>query len=107
VLVPFLLEPLGDAFDRADELMLERSRRINGGVLSMLVVLAIASAVTLGLTAPEAKQRWISAMLFVLLTMSLLTILDLDQTTSGNIRLSDTAWRHVLSGMTNAGLMPR
>jgi hypothetical protein len=102
VLVPFLLEPLGDAFDRADELMLERSRRINGGVLSMLVVLAIASAVTLGLTAPAAKQRWISAMLFVLLTMSLLTILDLDQTTSGNIRLSDTAWRHALSGMTAA-----
>jgi hypothetical protein len=106
-LVPFLLEPLGDAFDRADELMLERSRRIDGGVLSMLIVLAIASAATLGLTAPDARQRWISAMLFLLLTMSLLSILDLDQPTSGNIRLSDAAWRHALSGMTVTDVPPR
>jgi hypothetical protein len=98
-LVPFFLDPFGDAFDRADDLMLERTRRIDGGLLSMLVVLALASAVTLGLTAPTARQRWISAMLFALLTMSLLTILDLDQATSGNIRLSDTASRHDLSGM--------
>jgi hypothetical protein len=106
-LVPFLLEPLGDAFDHADESRLERSRRIDGGVLSMLIVLAIASAVTLGLTAPDVRQRWISAMLFVLLTMSLLTILDLDQANSGNVRLSDAAWRQALSGMTLTDLPSR
>jgi cellobiose-specific phosphotransferase system component IIC len=99
-LVPFLLTPLGDSFDRADEAMLERNRRIDGGVLSMLVVLAIASALTLGLTAPEARQRLISAMLFVLLTMSLLSILDLDQPTQGRSQLSDAAWQHALAGMT-------
>lgn len=99
-LVPFLLTPLGDSFDRADEAMLERNRRIDGGVLSMLVVLAMASALTLGLTAPEARQRLISAMLFVLLTMSLLSILDLDQPTQGRSQLSDAAWQHALAGMT-------
>lgn len=99
-LVPFLLTPLGDSFDRADEAMLERNRRIDGGVLSMLVVLALASALTLGLTAPQTKQRSISAMLFVLLTMALLSILDLDQPMQGRSQLSDAAWQHALAGMT-------
>lgn len=99
VLLPFLLTPLEESFDRADESTLERNRRIDGGVLAMLVVLAVASALTLGLTAPKPQQRAISAMLFGLLTMSLLSILDLDQPTRGQSRISDAAWRHALSEM--------
>jgi hypothetical protein len=106
-MVPFLLGPLGEAFDTADEQRLQQARRIDGGVLSMLVVLALASALTVGLTAPKGRHRWISAMLFTLLTMSLLSILDLDQANAGRSQLSDAAWRQALSGMATTALPPR
>lgn len=96
-LTTFLLVPLGDALQSADNQALERARRIVGSVLLMLVVLAVTAAAALGLTTPGARMRPISAMLFALVTLAQMTILDLDQANSGRIRMSDTAWRQTVA----------
>lgn len=95
-LEPFLLAPLNEAYDSAAAQRMERQRRIEASVLALLIVYAGAATLTLGLTAPGRPQRGLAIMLSLLLTMSLLAILDLDRPNSGQIRQSDRALRTVL-----------
>lgn len=90
-LTPFLLDPLDRALDRAAALDAELGDRLQGSVLALLVVYALAGAFTLGLTAPGPRQRSLATMMAVLLVMGLLAILDLDQAGTGRARLSDAA----------------
>lgn len=90
-MVPFLLDPLDRALDRAAALDAELGDRLQGSVLALLVVYTLAGAFTLGLTAPGPRQRSLATMMSVLLVMGLLAILDLDQAGTGRARLSGTA----------------
>lgn len=99
----FLLTPLDAASDGLALQRLERERRIEAGVLSLLIVYAAASSFTLGYAAPGRQQRGLAAMLSLLLVMCLLAILDLDRPNTGRSRLSDTALRTVMSTMAFTG----
>jgi hypothetical protein len=78
-------------FDAASSRRAERDARIPGRVLDVVSLFALISAGIVGYVLGRKEDRHhiaVTSILFLLLTMAMLLILDLDRPWSGGIRLS-------------------
>lgn len=85
-----IVNAMNEMFDIAAARKAEREAHIPGSVVEILLLYALLSAGIVGyvLGASETRHRGISFLLFVLLTLSLLLILDLDRPWRGGITVS-------------------
>jgi hypothetical protein len=97
-----LLDPLNQAFDAASSRQAELGARLPPAVLEALLLYALAAAAALGYSVSSGRHRAISAMLFVLLGLSILLIVDLDRPRSGAIRVPQAAMAAALEAMQPA-----
>ena len=76
-----------------------RLTRVPPGVLEILFVYVIVAAAMLGYVLDELRARIAACLLFLLLTLSLVVIVDLNRPESGFIREPQTAMRMLSSSM--------
>jgi hypothetical protein len=79
----------------------EREAHIPGAVVEILLLYALLSAGIVGyvLGASEARHRGITFVLFVLLTLSLVLILDLDRPWRGGVTVSQQPMADLVAGL--------
>ena len=80
--------------------------RVPGTILLGLFVFNLLSAAMLGyaLTGSRARQRPATVVLFVLLTMALMLILDLDAPQRGMIKVDQTPMKQLVQGLRERGV---
>ncbi|MFL5348485.1 MAG: hypothetical protein ACJ8AT_27120 [Hyalangium sp.] len=71
-------------FDRSRKVA--RQTRVPPEVLQVLYIYLVVAAAILGFVLEERRSRFVAVVLFLLLTMSIITIVDLNRPTSGRIR---------------------
>ena len=83
-------EPMARVIEIQEERRSARHARVPGEVLGALIVYSLITAYTLGyvMGGIRSRHRIVSTILFALITVSILVTLDLDNPTSGAIRLS-------------------
>lgn len=96
-----LVKAMNEMFDIAAARKAEREAHIPGTVVEILLLYALLSAGIVGyvLGASEARHRGISFLLFVLLTLSLTLILDLDRPWRGGITVSQQPMTDLVAGL--------
>lgn len=89
-LAPSLISSVNDVIDVGSEREAINLARVPASVIYMLLGYAMISAFVLGYSQANASvtQRVANRMLFVLLTMALVTIFDLDRPATGAIKVS-------------------
>ena len=100
-MAPMLLGPLNDAFDAASARKAALAARLPVSVMGALSLYAIVAAGMLGyaVTAAGGRHRGASLVLFVLLTLAMELIVDLDRPRSGTIHVSQAPMADALAGM--------
>jgi len=100
-MAPILLQPLNDAFDAASARKAALAARLPASVMAALSLYAIGAAGMLGyaVTAAGGRHRGASLVLFVLLTLAMELILDLDRPRSGKIHVSQAPMADALAAM--------
>jgi hypothetical protein len=85
-----ILTAMNEMFDAASSRKAERDAHIPGRVLEVLILYALMSAGIVGyvLGGSGRRHRAVTSILFLLLTLALLLILDLDRPWSGGITVS-------------------
>lgn len=99
---PSLIASINDVIDIGSEREATNLARVPPSVLAMLLGYSLISAFVLGYSHATAglSQRLGSRMLFLLLTLALVTILDLDRPASGAIKVSQQPMVELISGFT-------
>jgi hypothetical protein len=94
--------PLNDAFDTATKRKAALSARLPTAVLATLALYAVIAAGLLGYTVEGAggRHRIASLLMFLLLTLAIGLILDLDRPRSGAIEVPQTPMADALAAMT-------
>jgi hypothetical protein len=89
-LAPSLISSVNDVIDVGSEREAINLARVPASVIYMLLGYALISAFVLGYSQAIASvtQRVANRMLFVLLTLALVTIFDLDRPATGAIKVS-------------------
>jgi ABC-type branched-subunit amino acid transport system permease subunit len=92
---------MNEMFDIAAARKAEREAHIPGAVVEILLLYALLSAGIVGyvLGASEARHRGITFVLFVLLTLSLVLILDLDRPWRGGVTVSQQPMADLVAGL--------
>lgn len=99
-LAPMILDPLNEAFDAASSRSAALQSRIPTSVLASLAIYVWVSAAVLGYSVGRhSRHRIASGVMFVLLTMAIALILDLDRPRDGTIRIAQTAMQATLADM--------
>ena len=85
-----IVSATNEMFDVASARKAEREARIPGRVIEVLMLYALMSAAIVGYVLGRSgrRHRLVTAVLFILLTLALLLILDLDRPWSGAITVS-------------------
>jgi hypothetical protein len=96
-----LINAMNEMFDIAAARKAEREAHIPGAVVEILLLYALLSAGIVGyvLGASEARHRGITFVLFVLLTLSLVLILDLDRPWRGGVTVSQQPMADLVAGL--------
>jgi hypothetical protein len=96
-----IVTAFNDLFDIASARKAERAARIPSRVLEVLVLYALMAAAIIGyvLGGTGKSHRTVTSILFVLLTLALLLILDLDRPWSGSITVSQQPMIDARAGM--------
>lgn len=99
-LAAMITPAVNDALDIGVTREATHASRIPTAVLAVLVVYALVSAGVLGsaLDAAGRRNRGMSALLFLLLTMAIMVILDLDRSQEGFIRISQEPLAQLVDG---------
>lgn len=99
-LAPSLIASVNDVIDIGSEREASNLARVPPSVLAMLLGYALISAFMLGYAQKRAgtSQQVGSRVLFVLLTLALITILDLDRPASGAIKVSQQPMAELIAG---------
>lgn len=99
-LAAMITPAINDAIDIGVSREATHASRIPAMVLAVLVIYAWVSAGVLGsaLDAAGRRNRGMSALLFVLLTMAIIVILDLDRPQEGAIRISQQPLADLVAG---------
>ena len=89
-LAPLVVSAINDAIDVGAAREAEHSARLPTTVAAVLFVYSVIAAGVLGfaLTGSSRTHRPVSALMFLLLTLALMLILDLDRPRSGSIQVS-------------------
>lgn len=97
---PSLIASVNDVIDIGSEREATNLARVPPSVLAMLLGYALISAFVLGYSQAHSStsQRVGSRMLFLLLTLALVTILDLDRPASGAIKVSQQPMVELIAG---------
>lgn len=92
---------VNDMFDAASSRAAERAAHIPGEVLTVLVIYAIMAAGIVGYVMGDSgrRHRTVTMILFLLLTMAITLILDLDRPLSGAITVSQQPMWDVRAAM--------
>jgi len=100
-MAPMLLQPLNEAFDAAAARRAALAARLPASVVAALSLYMIVAAGMLGYTVAAAggRHRIASMVLFLLLTLAMDLILDLDRPRNGAIHISQAAMADTLSAM--------
>jgi len=96
-----LITATTEMFDNAAKRRAEREARIPNAVLDMLVLYAFLSAGIVGYVIGRNGRRHaaVAGLLFLLLSLSLALILDLDRPWSGNITVDQSPMTQVIASM--------
>lgn len=99
-----ILTAMNEMFDAASARRAERDAHIPGRVLEVLILYALMSAGIVGyvLGGSGKRHRAVTSILFLLLTLALLLILDLDRPWSGGITVSQQPMHDARAAMTQA-----
>jgi hypothetical protein len=99
-LAPSLISSVNDVIDVGSEREAVNLARVPASVIYMLLAYAIISAFVLGYSKANASltQRVANRMLFVLLTLALVTIFDLDRPATGAIKVSHQPMVELIAG---------
>ncbi len=99
-----ILTSMNEMFDAASARRAERDAHIPGRVLEVLILYALMSAGIVGyvLGGSGKRHRAVTSILFLLLTLALLLILDLDRPWSGGITVSQQPMHDARAAMTQA-----
>ncbi len=102
-----ILTAMNEMFDAASARRAERDAHIPGRVLEVLILYALMSAGIVGyvLGGSGKRHRVVTSILFLLLTLALLLILDLDRPWSGGITVSQQPMHDARAAM-NAPISP-
>lgn len=102
-----ILTAMNEMFDAASARRAERDAHIPGRVLDVLILYALMSAGIVGyvLGGSGKRHRAVTSILFLLLTLALLLILDLDRPWSGGITVSQQPMHDTRAAM-NAAISP-
>jgi uncharacterized membrane protein len=96
-----IITAVNEMFDAASSRKAERDARIPAEVLLVLILYAIAAAAIVGyvMRAAGKRHRAITLVVFLLLTLALMLILDLDRPRSGAIQVSQQPMLDVRASM--------
>lgn len=99
-LAPALISSVNEVIDVGSEREAINLARVPTSVIFMLLGYAIISAFVLGYSQANASvaQRVANKMLFVLLTLALVTIFDLDRPSTGTIKVSQQPMAELIKG---------
>lgn len=99
-LAPALIGSVNDVIDVGSEREAINLARVPPSVIFMLLGYAIISAFILGYSQakPSVSQRVANSMLFILLTVALVTIFDLDRPATGTIKVSQQPMAELIKG---------
>lgn len=102
-LAPSLISSVNDVIDVGSEREAINLARVPASVIYMLLGYAIISAFVLGYSQANSSvtQRVANRMLFVLLTLALITIFDLDRPATGAIKVSQQPMIELIAGFRN------
>lgn len=89
------LQSVTDLIAVSQQRLAARQAYIPSRVYLILLIYTAISAVVLGYTCADSRQYFVNGILFLLLTLSLVLIIDLDRPTSGGIRESQLAMENV------------
>jgi hypothetical protein len=107
VLPMFLLTPLNSAFDLRSAQIAEQKAQIPPFVMWALFLYATLSAGLIGFVAFEQAMRTASYVFFLLMTLALTLVIDLDQPRIGAIRVPIDSLTDTLAGMQAKANRPR
>ncbi|THD59747.1 hypothetical protein [Phenylobacterium sp.] len=96
-----VLAPINEAFDTASKRKSALAARLPTAVVGTLALYSLIAAGMLGYTAAGAgrRSRVTSTLLFMLLTLAICLILDLDRARSGMIQVPQTPMADVIAAM--------
>jgi hypothetical protein len=96
----YMLPPINAVLDIGVEREALNESRIPGAILFSLIAYNLLTAAMLGyaLTGARARQRPATIVLFVLLTLAITLILDLDRPQRGTIRVDQTPMKQLVAG---------
>lgn len=102
-LAPSLISSVNDVIDVGSEREAINLARVPASVIYMLLGYTFISAFVLGYSQANASvtQRVANRMLFVLLTLALVTIFDLDRPATGAIKVSQQPMVELIDGFRN------
>lgn len=101
---PLVVQGVNDALAVGVEREAAHNAPLPTTVIMVLVVYAVVVAAVLGYTlpAPHHQHRLVSGLLFLLLTLALTLILDLDRARSGSIRIDQGPMQRLVRSLEHA-----